>query len=180
MTALAEQFTPRPDFAERHEIDISASPEAVWSAWQAMTITDPPPIARALIAVRSCIARLRHGHAHSDLPKMFIPLAAERPREVVEGLVGRWWEFGKHRNREEITGPAGFLAFAEPGYAKATVSFSFTETGAGRTHVVTETRVVCMDAGARRAMARYWLLIRPFSGVLRMALLRTLRKRATR
>lgn len=73
-----------------------------------------------------------------------------------------------------------FLAFAEPGYGKATFHMRFEEIGHERTHVITETRVKCSDEASRRAMARYWRLISPFSGFVRIMLLRTLRTRATR
>jgi hypothetical protein len=33
--------------------------------------------------------------------------------------------------------------------------------------LTTETRVLLTDDGSRRAFRRYWLVIRPFSGVIR-------------
>jgi hypothetical protein len=174
-----DRFVPRPDFAERHQLEIAAPPEAVWRAWEGMSITDPPSAVRVLFTARDLIARARHGHGQADLPGMFIPLAEQPPREIVEGIVGRWWGLGAHRNNTDITGPDEFLAFAEPGYAKAAIGMRFTAAGEGRTLAVTETRVLCVDAAARRAMGRYWLLIRPFSGMVRIAMLRSLRKRAT-
>jgi hypothetical protein len=50
----------------------------------------------------------------------------------------------------------------------------------GRTVLTTETRVLCTDPGARRRFRRYWALIRPASGAIRVAGLRAIRRRAER
>ena len=42
----------------------------------------------------------------------------------------------------------------------------------------TTTRVHVPDHAARRSFARYWLVVRPFSGAIRLALLRAVRRRA--
>ena len=42
----------------------------------------------------------------------------------------------------------------------------------------TETRVHVADPAARRKFRRYWFVVRPFSGVIRILLLRAARKRA--
>jgi hypothetical protein len=46
--------------------------------------------------------------------------------------------------------------------------------------LTTETRVQLTDANARRAFRRYWLVIRPFSGLIRRAWLRAIAQRAMR
>ncbi|MFI7638977.1 hypothetical protein [Nonomuraea sp. NPDC049400] len=180
MTTLADQFVPKPHFAERHHIEIPAARVVVWDAWQQLDLSDPPLVARFLFGARDVIARLRHGHAHLDLPDTFIPLAEERPVEQVKGVVGTWWTFGADSNRVDVSGRQEFLDFAEPGYGKAIVGMRFEDIGGERTRVTTETRVVCTDEASRRGMARYWPLIRPFSGLIRIMMLRALRSRALR
>jgi hypothetical protein len=44
--------------------------------------------------------------------------------------------------------------------------------------VATETRIVCTDEASRRAFLRYWRVIRPFSGLIRLEMLRLLRNAA--
>jgi hypothetical protein len=44
--------------------------------------------------------------------------------------------------------------------------------------LTTETRVRCTDERSRRAFARYWYVIRPFSGLVRRSWLRAARRRA--
>ena len=180
MSPLTDDFLTAATYAERHSMVIPAPPQVVWAAWRGMSITDPPPIARRLFAVRDRMARIRHGHSHRDLPEMFIPLAENPPYELVEGMVGRWWQFGAQRNRTEISGPAEFRAFSEPGYGKATVSMRFVELPDGSTRAITCTRVGFTDDQSRRAMRPYWMLIRPFSGLIRREMLRSLRRRSLR
>lgn len=178
MSSLTDNFLTAARYAERHSMVIPAPPPVVWAAWRGMSIADPPLIARLLFAVRNGMARIRHGHAHRDLPEIFIPLAENPPYELVEGMVGRWWQFGAHRNRTEISGPAQFRAFSEPGYGKATVSMRFVELPDGGTRAITCTRVGFTDDQSHRAMRPYWMLIRPFSGLIRRAMLRRLRQRS--
>ena len=180
MQPLIDEFVPRPDFASRYEMVIPAPPIVVWQAWQEMDMSDPGPAAAWLFRIRDALARLRHGHAQRDMANLFIPLAEVEPLETVQGAVGRWWGLGAHKNVVDVAGVDGFRGFAEPGYAKGVVSMRFVPTADGGTRAITETRVLCTDAAARRAMGRYWLLIRPFSGLLRVIVLRTIRNRATR
>jgi len=51
-------------------------------------------------------------------------------------------------------------------------------TGERTTILSTETRVTCGDAASRRKFLLYWSVIRPFSGLIRILLLRALRDAA--
>jgi hypothetical protein len=51
---------------------------------------------------------------------------------------------------------------------------------AGGAAVSTETRVLCTDERSRRAFRRYWTLVRPFSGLTRIEMLRAIRREAER
>jgi hypothetical protein len=50
----------------------------------------------------------------------------------------------------------------------------------GTTRLVTETRVQCLDTASRRRLRLYWLLVRPFSGLFRHAMLGAVAREATR
>lgn len=75
-----------------------------------------------------------------------------------------------------IRSPLDFCEFEKPGYAKAVWNFSVTEVGS-RSRLTTETRIKCLDDESRRSFGRYWTLIRPFSGLVRMEMLRTIKRR---
>nr|BFE87531.1 hypothetical protein GCM10020093_101320 [Planobispora longispora] len=61
MRTLTDQIIARPDFAERHEITITASRERVWDAVTTLNPTDLRA-ARPLFAIRELASRLRGGH----------------------------------------------------------------------------------------------------------------------
>jgi hypothetical protein len=82
---------------------------------------------------------------------------------LVMAAVGRPWAPGGRTaaGRAGRSSPV-FVDFAEPGWAKMIADF---RVAGGQ--LTTETRVLLTDEGSRRAFARYWLLIRPFSGLIR-------------
>jgi hypothetical protein len=73
--------------------------------------------------------------------------------------------------------PDDFAGFAEPGYAKMAMDMCARSDGAG-SRLETETRVFLTNAAARRRFAAYWLVIRPFSGLIRRSWLKAAKRRA--
>ena len=56
--------------------------------------------------------------------------------------------------------------------------FNVEDAGGGWSTVSTETRVLALDDFTRRGMGRYWRLIVPGSGMLRLQWLEGIKKRA--
>jgi hypothetical protein len=102
-------------------------------------------------------------------------LADVPEREVVLGLIGRFWTPSGGLCRFD---PVDFATFREPGWAKAVWGFRMTPIGADRTRLETETRVRCTDDASRRSFRLYWTVIRPFSGLIRRVALRQIRREA--
>ncbi len=75
--------------------------------------------------------------------------------------------------RAVLTGPARVRRHA-PGRAKMAVNF-----WASAGELTTETRARLTDQPSRRAFSRYWLLIRPFSGLIRRQWLAAIARRAS-
>jgi hypothetical protein len=107
----------------------------------------------------------------------FLELAAVPQREVVLGIAGRFWrpDGGIVRG---ITS-AEFADFYREGYAKAVWNFSLTPANGG-THLKTETRVQTFGRSATLKFRAYWFLVGPFSGLIRKAMLREVRRIAER
>jgi hypothetical protein len=105
----------------------------------------------------------------------FVLLEEQPGRELVLGLVGRFWRLdgGIVRMTAETFG-----SFDAPGYARAVWNFTVAPAGEGTVQLATETRVRCTDAAARRRFLRYWRLVAPFSGLTRMEMLRVVRRDA--
>jgi hypothetical protein len=184
--ALLERFMPHFDAWSRHAIEISAPAQAVFTAVEAVTVMEVRFL-RGLELVRALPGLATAGRLAvpaADAPELlsFTPgavwLGARPPREVVAGAIGRFWRVGGNqpvvfRSAEE------FVAFGEPGFAKAVVGFRLDPGGAGIL-LTTETRFVATDERTRRSMNRYWRLIRPGSNLIRREWLRAIRRRALR
>ena len=102
-------------------------------------------------------------------------LADEPGRELVLGLIGRFWRPTGRLCRFEAD---DFAGFDEPGWAKAVWGFRITPLDATTTLLRTETRVHCTDPASRRRFRAYWTLIRPFSGLVRRIALAGIRRDA--
>jgi hypothetical protein len=103
-------------------------------------------------------------------------LLEERPgEELVLRTVGRFW-----RARGELcaTNPVQFRAAAPSGTAKAAWNFEVGLRADSATKLRTETRVLCADVATRRRFRAYWMLIRPFSGLIRQEMLAAFRSAA--
>jgi hypothetical protein len=108
----------------------------------------------------------------------FILLGEEPGREVVLGLVGKFWAFFGAPSLPMAT-PRDYLAFSEPGYARTAWSFAVRPLeGGARALVSTETRVWVGDRGAGARFGLYWATIYPGSALMRRMMLRAAKRRA--
>ena len=98
---------------------------------------------------------------------------AERPGvEMVAGTTGQFWALREQAHMEAPLDLQAFRAFDRPGWAQGAMSIRVERLLDGSTHLMTETRVRCVDHAARRRFAIYWLFIKVFSGWLRRDFLR--------
>jgi hypothetical protein len=66
---------------------------------------------------------------------------------------------------------ADFVGFARPGFAKVAWNFTLRTDSPETTVLSTETRTKCFGQAAFWRFGIYWSLIRPFSGLIRKAML---------
>src|SRR5713101_6305977 len=187
---LLDDYLPEFDVRTSYPTRIAASPARVYaSLWTANF--DHWGVTRALYAARtlpSFPARPRETWRHfrdelfrqrftlDGMLSEGFALLEERPgEELVLGTVGRFW-----RARGELcaTSPDRFRAPAPSGTAKAAWNFEVGMRADGATELRTETRVLCADAATRRRFRAYWMLIKPFSGLIRQEMLATVRSAA--
>ena len=143
------------------------------------------PLVRTLFALRSMPARVRRGRGLPAEPRRslaeqmvgfgFVPLA-EDGHEVVLGFVGQPWRL-TGGSMPRLASARAWLDFDEPGYVKAAMSFRAVADGSS-TKLETETRIHATDPTSRRRFGRYWLVIRPGSGLIRRSWLRAAKRRA--
>jgi hypothetical protein len=169
-----DDFLPRYEFSERHRLAIAAPAEHIDRAVRSVSLQDIPT-ARALWWLR------RLGRRYGDVGRPFIDGALEdavlledMPGEgVVLGLTGQFWRVRGGDGGQRPQSLEEFVAFDQPDACKAVIDFRI-----GPSALSTETRVHVPDPAARRKFRRYWLVIRPFSGLIRILFLRAARQRA--
>jgi hypothetical protein len=165
---LLSEVLPEYHFRERHERRVDAAPDAVFAAIRSVTLAETP-IARTLMRLRG----MRAGSVRPLVEEMdaegFALVAEEPLREVVYAAIGQPWKplGGKRADAGD------FRTFSDPGYAKLGFNFRL-ENGV----LSTETRVLLTDERSRKLFRRYWLVIRPFSGLIRREWLRAIAQRA--
>lgn len=151
---------------ERHEIRVSATSERALAAARETRLEDVPFVS-FLFKLRGLRAAPRGPLWDALLAQGFAPFGKDT---LV--LVGKPWSpKGGARRADD------FVAFAEPGYAKMAMDLRAVPDGAGA-RLETETRIYLTDGLARRRFGLYWLLIRPFSGLVRRGWLKAAKKRA--
>jgi len=144
-------------------------------------LTVRSPLLTASMFARGLPARLR-GHSPEVPPKLRLAgdslalpgwlLLGEVPgREVAFGAIGKFWKADIEWRDVPLD---QFATFDEPGWGKIACHFLVRSDGPDRAVLTYECRTGTTDLEARRTMARYWWLIRPFVGHIMRATLRTI------
>jgi hypothetical protein len=168
---LIDDFLPVYDVTERHQVIIAGSPREVYSAVRQLDIS------RARIT--PLLFRLRGMQTPPALTldellkRRFILLGERVNEELLLGLIGKFWTLCGDLRRVDVE---GYRGFDEEGYAKAAWNFSLTQRSASQVLLSTETRVRCTDERSRSRFRLYWSLIAPFSGLIRMEMLREIKR----
>jgi hypothetical protein len=89
--------------------------------------------------------------------------------------VGHFWR--PHFRLVFMGGLSEFVDFNAPRTAKLAIGFCAEQVG-DATRLTTETRVHCPDRYSFMMFSPYWLMIRPFNGILRRRALNAIRKLA--
>jgi hypothetical protein len=176
-----DRLMPDYDVHEVHSTLVRASANEVYRVLFEVTANEVW-LFRALMAVRGLGARGADGSRpllETAQEGGFAVLAEEPGREVVLGVMGRFWQL-RQRSIRPIGSPAEFTSFAEPGFVRAAMNFRIEPLAGGICRVTTETRVRATDDRARRAFRAYWTLVRPGSAFIRRMWLRALKRRAER
>lgn len=164
----AADALPSYHHRERHAIRVAAPPARALAAARDVPLADLP-LARTLFRLRGLGADPPSGRMWDLFERNgFAPAGDD-----TFVLVGRPWKL-----RGDLRPDVGdFASFDEPGFAKLALDLRAVPDGQG-TRLETETRIFLTDAAARRSFRRYWLLVRPFSGLTRRAWLRAAKRRA--
>jgi hypothetical protein len=179
---LIDSFAPNPDAVETHSIGINADAETVYGRLRTADLGGSL-IIKTLMALRSLPEIVLHPRRLAKrgrritlqtlIDSGFGLLAEDDGREIVLGVTGRFWRPTGNLSpfvREDFDLPVS------PGLARGVWNFHLREDGTSRTILSTETRVMCGDEASRRKFRCYWLVVRPFSGLIRILMLRAVKR----
>ncbi len=189
---LLDEFLPTFDVRASYAIRIVAPPDRVYTSLRTADF-DHWGLMRVLFGVRALPGFLWEPQAtwrrlYSERRRQRVTLErvlergfsllGERPgEELVLGTVGRFWVA---RGELGPVSPQSFREPSPPGTAKAAWNFVVRRESQGRIKLTTETRVLCADAQTRRRFRAYWMLVGPFSGLIRCEMLAAVRAAAQR
>lgn len=169
---LIDEWLPRFDVHERHEIELAVPPERALELVLAIPAA-PDRIVRALTGARGMVAR------DQPLERFFLAhrfvVLDRTPTEWVGGSAGAVWR--PRGGLVPLQDPEAWRAAAVPGTIKAAIDFR-AEAHPGGSRLSTETRVLAMDDRARRAFRLYWLAVGPFSALIRRRWLQAVKSAA--
>ncbi|MGH9668719.1 MAG: hypothetical protein ACRD3A_01220 [Terriglobales bacterium] len=175
-----DELMPRADVAARYETRVKASLESTREALRSADFSRMP-LTRVLMGLRKLgWPRRKAAQAPSQEERLlaagFISIPTGSENEVLLGVAGRFWRPDSGTlcglTAEEI------IAFERDGFAKAMWNFTVERESDSVTRLATETRVLAYGSSARRKFRAYWLLVGPFSGLIRKEMLRLVKRRA--
>jgi len=186
---LMDQFLPAYDFAVVHADVFRAPPAKCYRVASELDLFQAPMV-RTLLGIRGLPQRVVGTLRGS---RKTPGLVASQPTFRIKDMVGLGWiMLGETPGVEMVLGqvsrpwkavavstdapsaPEQFTSFDEPGFAKIATSLRIDPYGNDSSILTMETRVGITDDESRRRFRRYWLLIGPFSSLIRRMALRLL------
>jgi hypothetical protein len=180
---LIDEFLPDYDVVEHHAIDVDVPVDAAYRAVKELDLARSPVVLALLFArglphlFTGAVKPKRRLRLDDMVESGFVVLGEEPDRELVLGIVGKFWQLSSGVHRIEAN---EFTGFNTPGFAKGAWNFVVSARPAGGSRVETETRVAGTDDDARRQFSRYWWLIGRFSALIRRIMLREIKRDAER
>jgi hypothetical protein len=173
-----DEFLPIYDVSASYEIRIHAPPSIVYQCLLRSNFNDLW-LVRLLMTIRTGKRQLQN-RVLPDLIKRlqgtgFVILHDVPGEELVIGVAGKFWrpEGGRCLN---LTA-SDFVGFARAGYAKAAWNFRL-RVESECTVLSTETRIKCFGRASLWKFRTYWILVAPFSGLIRKAILKQVKVEA--
>jgi hypothetical protein len=189
---LLDRYLPQYDVTETHAVVVDADTDLTWQAVRRSDLSQSA-VTRVLLEMRSLPNRLqgflkgrptrpsRPPLTLDDMERAGFQLLGEWPgHEIVFGTVVQPWKAVTDDGLAPQVEAGRFAAFVTPGYVKVAFNIRVEPYGSGRTLITTETRTAATDPASLRRFARYWMLVGPFSALIRRLLLRIVKSDAER
>ncbi|MFX4261503.1 hypothetical protein ACOBQJ_04785 [Pelotomaculum propionicicum] len=180
-----DYYLPQYHFVERHSITVDSTPEKVYEAFWQLDMAESKVI-KNLLKMRGTYGLVSKGKLNKQpslglsikdmINSGFILLEKVENKEVVMGFAGRFWQpsGGIVRN----VSMEDFVRFKNNGYCKSAWNFYIGQGNGDELRLSTETRIMCCGRSAKIPFSLYWAAIKPFSGWIRLEMLRMIKKLA--
>lgn len=163
---LIEKYLPEYTFNEYHEIIVNGSIEKVYEIAKDFDLSKSKMI-KFLFKIRGLpTRRLNLQHFINDIG--FTNLEENNPNET---LIGFWARF----KIAKIHSYEDFIHNSISPWIKVVWNFQFEKIEENKTKVSTETRVLCVAKITKLTFGAYWLFIKPFSGLIRIQMLKIIK-----
>jgi|JI10StandDraft_1071094.scaffolds.fasta_scaffold465991_2 hypothetical protein len=175
MATLQEKYLSKFDFASPHSILINAPVDKIYPIVRDLKFKNPA-LAYWLMKLRSMSPPTHFSIQHLK-DSRFVVLEEIPDKEIIIGLIGQPWTLSGNL---QIFQPQDFIKFNDPAHVKASWSFELTPISSSKTELRTETRIACPTPKIKRRFGAYWFFIKPFSGLIRKAMLRAIKSELER
>ena len=188
---LIDDYLPQFDTTRREHLIVRGEPAAVFDEVRNLDLLSlHSPLLDAVMWLRALAEKLP-GRKPTEVPSIrlgglfdeavaptteqpWVPLAERKGRELVFGVVGKFWQPSISWN--PVPGDR-FVAFDESGWGKIAASISVLPYGSDRTLLTYEARTLTTDQRSRRKFRLYWRVVSPFVGVVMRSLLTAVSRR---
>ena len=164
---LIDAYLPRYSFREYHETVVNRSMATVYAAAKDFDLSKSRLI-KFLFTLRGLPTRRMH--LQGLLADMGFTCMEENIPE--ENLIGFW---GKY-TIEPIPSTEAFISDSIAPRIKVVWNFYLEALAANQVRLSTETRILCLTPAATVLFGLYWMLIRPFSGLIRKKMLQIIKQ----
>jgi hypothetical protein len=148
-----DRWLPEHDVQELHDVRVAASPEVAFAAAVGMPVA-PDALVRTLFRLRGLSGG---GTVEGAIRAIGFAELERSPTLLVLGAGGRPW-----RPR------GGLVGWEQSSEGQVRMAFAlWAEPEGDGARLATETRVLALGASAQRAFRRYWLVVGPFSALIR-------------
>jgi hypothetical protein len=164
---LIDKYMPKYSFNEYHETVINNSIEKVYETARNFDLSKSNLI-KWLFKIRGLPTKRMHlQNFISDIG--FTNIEENIP---AENLIGFWARY----KIEPITSYDDFINDTISARVKVVWNFFLEELGSKQIRLSTETRVLCITPSAKVTFGLYWMIIKPFSGVIRNKMLQIIKQ----
>lgn len=164
---LIDKYLPTYTFNEYHEIIVERSVEEVYQIAKDFNLSKSKLI-KFLFKMRGLPSmRMNLQDFITDIG--FTNLEENSP---AENLIGFW----ARTKIEPVSGYDDFVGNSISPRIKVVWNFYLEPLSQNRTKLSTETRVLCISLLSRFTFGLYWMIIKPFSGVIRTKMLQIIKK----